>query len=197
MATRRTEYPLSWPPNWPRTPEHARVDAAGLKQTLSAAIARVEKNLELFGSQSSKPVTEVMISSNVTLSRQAPKDAGVAVFFTWDGIATCIAVDRYRKLEQNLQAIALVIEAERTKMRHGGLNLVRASFMGYTALPAPSKSGPWYDVLEVREDASASAIVANYKRLRSDHHPDKGGNADKFHAVQQAFDDARARGKVS
>lgn len=195
--TRRTEYPLCWPPNWPRTSAAARGSATNMRTELTAAIKNVNKELELFAKQSSKGVSEVLISSNVTLSSQKPKDPGVAVYFTWDGIATCIAVDRYEKLEHNLQAIALVIAAERTKMRHGGLNLVRASFMGYTALPGPKSGRPWHEVLGVEQGAPSTSIKAAYQRLRSTHHPDRGGQADAFDAVEKAWQQAKDKGLVT
>lgn len=193
---KRTEYPLCWPPNWPRTADHGRGESR-FKTELMPAIKNVQRELARFGKDSSKPVTNIVISSNVTLASQRPKDPGVAVYFTWDGIDTCIAVDRYRKLEDNLTAIAHVIDAERTKMRHGGLNLVRASFTGYMALPGSRAARPWHEVLEVDVGANASTIADSYKRLRSSTHPDKGGNAEAFRAVQTAYEEARSRGLVS
>jgi hypothetical protein len=35
-------------------------------------------------------------------------------------------------------------------------------------------------------------VEAAYRRLRSQHHPDRGGDAERFHAVQKAFDEATA-----
>jgi hypothetical protein len=58
----------------------------------------------------------------------SPADPGVAVWFTWDGMQVCIAVDRYQKVASNLQAIHHIIEARRVELRHGTLALVRASF---------------------------------------------------------------------
>lgn len=195
---KRTEYPLSWPPNWPRTSTYERRPSK-FKTSLAGAIANVSKELTRFGKDSGKQVTNIQISSNYALGSQSPKDPGVAVYFTWDGIDTCIAVDRYPKLEDNLQAISLVLEAERTKLRHGGLNLVRASFTGYAALPSSSGPGarPWHMVLGVPEDASAATIRDAYNRKRSASHPDKGGTAEAFREVQTAFDTAKQRGLVA
>ena len=50
----------------------------------------------------------------------------------------CIPVDRYNSVEANLQAIHHIIEARRVELRHGTLALVRASFTGFKALPAPA-----------------------------------------------------------
>jgi len=132
------EFPLAWPDQYPRhKPPYL---TSKFNTTLSGALKNVQKSVEMFSKDSGKKVTDVLISSNVTLGQQRPKNPGVAVYFTWDGISTCIAVDRYKKVEDNLQAIHHCIEAERTKMRHGGLNVVRAAFRGYAALPPPDNS---------------------------------------------------------
>lgn len=142
-------YPLHWPEGWPRTerPGSSRFDTS-----ISKALKNVQDGLRLFAQDSGRKVEDVVISSNVTLGEQKPGDSGVAVYFSWDGISTCIAVDRYQKVEDNLQAIYHCIEAERTKLRHGGLNLVRAAFRGYAALPPPGSANrrKWFEVLGVR-----------------------------------------------
>lgn len=182
-------YPLHWPPVWPRT-KHPT--GSQFKTTLAGSLKNVEKSIELFAKDSGKKVTDVIISSNVTLGVQRPEDSGVVAYFKWDDIATCIAVDRYAKVEENLQAIHHCIEAERTKLRHGGLNLVRAAFRGYAGLPPPrtGSTRDWWDVLECRRDATRGVINARYKRLRSQHHPDKGGDSARFNEVQQAYKEA-------
>jgi hypothetical protein len=111
-------YPLSWPDGLPRT---ERKVTSQFRTTLAAALNNVRKSLEAFGKDSGKAVTEISITSNVTLGETLPSDTGVAVWFTWDGQQRCIAVDRYPKPEDNLQAIHHVLEARRTEMRHGGL----------------------------------------------------------------------------
>ncbi len=95
------------------------------------------------------PIAEndIVFSSNfggvgLEVRQTQPKDAGVAVWFEWDKALRCIAVDRYDVIPQNVQAIHHLIEADRTKMRYGGLEIVRASFKGHIALPAPG-GRPW------------------------------------------------------
>lgn len=188
----RSAYPLAWPDEWPRT---TRRGSAQFRTSLSGALGNVNDELRRFGSDSGKKVESLLISSNVTLADQRPADPGVAIYFTWDGLDTCIAVDRYERVEHNLQAIAKVIEAERTKLRHGGLNLVRAAFRGYAKLPPPStmnaSSAPWRDVLGVGPKATLDDVTAAYKVLRSKYHPDRpSGDKEKFTAVYGAYERA-------
>ncbi len=186
------EYPLHWPAEWPRSKQQT---GSQFKATLAGALKNVNDSLRLFGTDSGKKVESVLISSNITLGSQKPVDPGVAIYFTWDGIATCIAVDRYRKVEENLQAIHHCLEAERTKLRHGGLNLVRAAFRGYAALPPPSAKtagAHWSEIFDVPLDATLPEITKVYKRLRSDAHPDRGGSVEAFDTIEKAYASAKA-----
>lgn len=45
-----------------------------------------------------------------------------------------------------------------------------------------------YDELEVKQDATPAQIKAAYRKMVKKHHPDKGGDAEKFNRVQLAFD---------
>jgi hypothetical protein len=184
-------YPLTWPQGFPRT--QRRLDGA-FKTSLAGALNNVESSLRLFGRDSGKKIESLVISSNVTLGQQRPSDPGVAVWFVWDGIQVCVPVDRYAKVEANLQAIHHIIEARRTELRHGGLAIVRATFTGFKSLPAPGKASVqgWRTVLGFPIDRTPplGEIESNYKTLRSKHHPDKGGSVDAFNAVQIAYQQA-------
>lgn len=182
-----TAYPLSWPPLFPRTKLR---EVGRFKTTLASALKNVEGSLRMFARDSGKKLEGLVISSNVTLGSQRPADTGVSVWFTWDALPVCIAVDRYHTVEANLQAIHHIIEARRVELRHGTLALVRATFQGFKALPAPERKD-WRDVLEVNGSCTLPTVEANYRRLRSDHHPDKGGNPTKFDAVQKAWEQAQ------
>lgn len=185
--TAPTAYPLSWPQAFNRT--KSREDGR-FKTTLAAALKNVESSLRLFASDSGKKLEGLVISSNVTLGVQRPADPGVSVWFTWDGLPVCIPVDRYKSVEGNLQAIHHIIEARRVELRHGTLALVRATFAGFKALPAPPGTH-WTDVLQVTSSTSLGTIEQNYKRLRSDHHPDRGGDPHRFDEIQKAWEQAQ------
>lgn len=46
----------------------------------------------------------------------------------------------------------------------------------------------FYAALGVEPDADAAAIRAAYRRAAREHHPDRGGSAEEFHRVQQAWE---------
>lgn len=185
-------FPLQWPHAFPRAKTRER---GAFKATLPAALDNVQTSLRRFAADSGKKLEGLVISSNVTLGAHRPDDSGVSVWFTWDGLGVCIAVDRYLTVEANLQAIHHIIEARRVELRHGTLALVRATFQGFLALPAP-KGSHWSEVLMVPRDARREDVKSAYRRLASVAHPDKPGgshermaelNAAQEKALQECF----------
>lgn len=45
----------------------------------------------------------------------------------------------------------------------------------------------YYDILGISKSASADDIRRAYRKLAGEHHPDRGGNADKFKKVNEAY----------
>ncbi len=183
-------YPLRWPDGLPRTENKV---GSQFKTGLSSALNNVENSLRLFGQDSRKPVTGIILSSNVVgLSGRDPRDTGVAAWFTWDGQQRCIAVDRYPKVQDNLQAIHHIVEARRTEMRHGGLHIVRQTFKGFVALPAPEGAKPWREVLGLSGPVTAAQIDEAYRAKSKAAHPDAGGSTDAMAALNRARSEAKA-----
>lgn len=46
----------------------------------------------------------------------------------------------------------------------------------------------YYSILGINKSASDADIKHAYRKLASKHHPDRGGNADKFKEIQEAYD---------
>lgn len=173
-------FPLQWPDTMPRAKSRS---ASAFKTTLPKAIDNVETSLRAFGRDSGKVVADVVLSSNVTLGVNNPADPGVAAWFTWDGEQRCIAVDRYTKVQDNLQAIFHVMEARRTELRHGTLALVRATFQGFKALPPPAGAKDWPEVLGLPRTATREQVDQAFRQLSAKAHPDVEGGS------REAFDD--------
>ena len=46
----------------------------------------------------------------------------------------------------------------------------------------------YYDILGVTETATPDEIKKTYRKLAMEHHPDKGGDEEKFKKISQAYD---------
>jgi hypothetical protein len=186
-------YPLDWPPGFPRW-KHSR-SSGGFRTNFDTALNNVKKSLAAFASDSGKKIESPVLSSNIDLnpltenSGKRPADPGVAVWFTWDGMSVCIPVDRYDTPAANLQAIHHILEARRVELRHGTLALVRATFTGFKALPAPHGKH-WRDILQVGANPTKETVEANFKKLLRTWHPDHGGNHDAMSELNNARDTA-------
>lgn len=205
-------YPLQWPDGWKRTSPAARDRARfgstrtvrsnysdhSWKQkgrlTVADAVSRIRSELQRMGVDDD----DLVISTNLALrldglprSGQAePSDPGAAVYWTDKHASAprCMAIDRYNRVADNLAAIAATLNAMRAIERHGGAEILNRAFTGFAALEHQGED--WWDVLQVRRDASREAIEASYRRLRSQHHPDKGGDPEQFQRVQRAYEAA-------
>lgn len=194
-------YPLQWPAGWKRCTN--RKDASfrtgggnrtSASRSLSVAdgLTRVRKELDALRI----PDWNVVVSTNLALrldgwprsDQREPIDPGAAVYWRkGEGPMQCMAIDRYSRVADNLAAIAATLEAMRAIERHGGAEILERAFTGFVALTGPS-TPDWWDVLEVRRDASRDIVLANYRRLRSDHHPDRGGDPAAFQRIQRAYE---------
>jgi hypothetical protein len=189
-----SKYPLVWPDGLPRSD---RPQSSQFKTGLSQALKNVQESLRLFGTDTGKPVADIILSSNVGgLDPGQPEDPGVAAWFMWEGQQRCVAVDRYKKVEENLQAIHHVLEARRTEMRHGGLHIVRQTFKGFTSLPAPPGKKGWRQVLNFPPNSpvTPTGIDERYRELAKRLHPD---TSDGDHGKMSELNAARAEAKMA
>lgn len=170
--------------------------------TIADAVHRVRGELERMGVQDD----DLVISTNLELrldgfprsNQREPTDPGVAVYWI-DRTAPgnpqrCMAIDRYDRVADNLAAVAATLEAMRAIERHGGAEILDRAFTGFQALPAPADLRQWWEVLGVDETARGIGIVNAYRAQRARHHPDRGGDAGDFLAVQAAYDHACSLG---
>lgn len=203
-------YPLAWPAGWRREAvrTHARF-GKDVKQygqdgksswtrktelSIADGTQRVLKVLEQMGFDRS-----VVISSNLELrndgmprsNQRAPSDPGVAVYWGSGKKSRCIAVDRYDRVADNLAAIAATLEAMRAIERHGGAAILDRAFTSFVALPAPEQ--PWQVLGLNTSTPTQDEIEDAYRKLASQHHPDKGGDSHQMARINTARDELLSR----
>lgn len=195
-------YPLEWPPAWKRnqTPKRAsfhskKATGWGTRQkTVAESRDFLLEELRRLGVTNS---ANVVISTNIRTRNDGlpysnasePDDSGVAVYFLKDDEQICMPCDTYDRVADNLYAVAKVIEAMRAIERHGS-DMMNAAFTGFQALPENGSGTKWWEVLEVSRHASMQEIRKAHRLKSMEHHPDKGGDPEMFHAIQTAFQQA-------
>lgn len=145
---------------------------------------------------------DVVLSTNLPLrldgeprsDAKNPSDPGAAVYWQEStGERRVMAIDQYDRVADNLAAIAATLDAMRAIERHGGAVILERAFTGFTALPAPgaTATAAWWIVLELNtRHPTKDELLAAYRRLRSLHHPDRGGSAERFDEVERAYREA-------
>lgn len=200
-----SRYPLSWPASWKRTVntarEHARFRNAkrswsqGQSLTVAEGLSRLQAELDRLGVKDG----DVVISTNLVTrldgfprsGQPEPTDPGVALYFRLKGHDRCLACDRYRRVADNMAAIAAHIDALRAIERYGVGTLDQA-FAGYTALPAPMADAvAWWEVLRLeRASATKATVDEAYRALARRFHPDAGGSTEDMTKITLARDAA-------
>lgn len=185
-------YPLHYPNNKSRTPNSKRIRSR-FKSGLTTEKAQRALHLQLERLKASN----IVVSTNMPLrkdggfysSAREPDDPGVAVYFIYKEKQKCFACDKYDYLRDNIWAIAKTIEAIRGIERWGTGEMVDQAFAGFDALPDPSQVGKkyWWEILNVSKSASKDEIRKAYITLAQEKHPDKGGDADNFSELSEAY----------
>ncbi|MGE0487346.1 MAG: J domain-containing protein [Gammaproteobacteria bacterium] len=202
------EYPLSWPPEFPRTPAAerqadrfgSRGDRGWLKPlTTLRAFDRLLAEVKAFtrsGHSWRIDPEDLVVSTNLQVRRhddrprqdqREPGDVGVAVYFTLDGEDYCLPCDKWNTVAGNIAAVAAHLAAIRG-IERWGVGDLRAAFRGFQSLPDPNRV-VWRDVFgfAAGEVVSETELRARWKRLRAERHPDRGGSDDEFHRVNRAW----------
>ena len=160
-------YPLYWPEGRPRARSRER---AKFKSAFTRACDDILHECQLLGGR------DMILSTNIPLRQDGlpyagmaqPKDPGAAVYFRYKEQTVCFACDRWQKVEDNLRAIALTIEALRGIARWGTGDMLQSAFRGFQALPSPTAAQNWRAVLGLAPgETDLVRIEDAYKRLRS------------------------------
>lgn len=183
-------YPLCWPDSWKRTPPARRI-ASRFKSTFAAARDGLLKEIGRLRAGTYHR-DDPILSSDLLLrldglplaKQREPEDSGVAVYFQYKKKMMVFACDKYLKTWENMVAIRNTIEAIRGIERWGASEMMERAFTGFVAIPDSS----WPNVLGVPRTAGDEEVKLAYRRLCSQHHPDRGGSVDEFNKVQHAYE---------
>jgi len=184
------KFPLHWPATYKRTGN--RMDSR-FKSSTEKAQQLLTAELKRLGASG------IIISSNVRIRNDGfmytgemnkiHEDPGVAVYFKYKKKDLVMCCDQYRRVWENVYALARSIDALRGIDRWGCSDFIEKAFSGFTALPAPEqeKEQSWWEVLGVTKDASEEEIKNAFRTLAKIHHPDNGGSAGMFHIINSAY----------
>ena len=182
-------YPLKFPLGWKRTIRRDK-RSSQFRCTFGRARDYLINEIRLLGG------TKPIISSNLMLRNDGlpyamskqPEDTGVAVYFTRKNKEVCIPCDKWIKVEDNLYAVSLCINALRSLDRWGAKDMVDASFQGFLMLEQPKGTIQYF------EDCVNKDMIENrYKILRKELHPDVGGTNEEFAEMQRQYTELKNR----
>lgn len=208
--TERTNYPLCWPENWPRT-NPAWIQQSRFKgNTVASSVRAITNEVNRLNNRHwDFDDPKLIISTNLkprldglpSGGQAQPADRGVAVYFelarrdsarrSLAPLPVTLACDKWSRVEDNLWAIAKHIEALRGQERWG-VGRIEQAFRGYTAIPERTGGISWWTVLQVDHNATEDQVKSRYLELAKQHHPDKGGDPEEWMKIRQAFDQAQA-----
>lgn len=196
MTSRKVPYsyrsPLQWPSGWKRTDQPGR---SPFRVEARVAMAHLLEELARLGARDVVIYTNQRANKDGTLSlsRQTIFDRGVAVNFTRKGVPTVLACDQFDEIHDNIRAIGRTIESMRAIERYGASDMMDRAFTAFAALPAPEQ---WWQVLDVKPDASEREINAAYRDKMADVQA-RGADEWEYARLNVARDNGReaARGR--
>ena len=196
--------------SWPGEPTRNR-----LRDPFGAAwgptVALLRRELRHLGAKGARSILVAVREEDILLDGSGPKARAIAthpgVVLSFDSRYGPLkyACDRFANWQANVRAIALGLEALRRVERYG-ISRRGEQYQGYKQLPgsvAEMTPDVAANILERHSRIPASAIrsdggvaEAAYRLAAKATHPDAGGNAEDFKAVQQARE-ALAKGPAN
>lgn len=201
-----TRYPLCWPDNVARTPEHRRgrprFEIRSIAESSHFLLSEIARLNNHWGNHRDE---RTIISTNLRLRKDGlpasdqgePRDTGAAVYFQlrfqrggkWHERPIVLTCDRWVKVSWNLYAMAKDVEAQRARERWGCGTLEQA-YRGYLAIPERCGGASWWEVLGIPSSADMVKIKDAFRLKAQMMHPDKGGSAADWARLQEAYEQA-------
>lgn len=185
----------AWPEEPTRHRERSRFDS-GYEST-KALLERECRNLGAREVVIQLAVTEgdIRIDGTYPKANARIEHPGVIVSFESKHGPLRYSTDRFTHWLDNLRAIALGLEALR-KIDRYGIGRGGEQYQGWNALPPGRPMGAAmteeqaYEILGFSpyDDPTADEVRQAYRSLSKTHHPDAGGDPDRFRAIAAARD---------
>ncbi len=187
------KFPLHWPTGYARTNNRKK---SAFKTSGNNAQEGLCHEIKLMGAHSLIVSTNVHVRSDGMIYSDGLgrniDDPGVAIYFKYKKQDIAMCCDQYLTVGENIHALAKSIEAIRGMERWGVSDFIERAFTGFTALPEgrvynlPAKK-EWYEILEVKENASVEEIKNSYHKKAKEYHPDAGGSNELFTELTNAY----------
>lgn len=186
-------YPLTWPEGYKRT-QYRKDSRFARSLTIASAADELEKELFLLD------IKDPILSTNVPLklaggprSRINVDDPGAAIYFKRKEKNVVLACDRYRRVQDNIHAIARTVNSLRQIDRDGVSDFLERAFTGFTAIAenAGPSNAAWWIILEVSENCTMEEAEKAWKKQCIEYHPDKGNDTGFIYAINEAWDRAK------
>lgn len=181
--------PLHWPDGRPRA---KRRQQARFQLKLGAARDDLLAELRLLGAR------YIVISSNLEIrndglpyaNQRQPADPGVAVYFNLDKQEYCFACDQWDKVEDNVRAVGLTIQALRGIRRWGSSDMLKQAFAGFHQ-QLPAAGSDWRSTLNLHGNVTFDQVRERYRSLALRAHPDHGGSQHEMTRLNEALSAAK------
>jgi hypothetical protein len=185
---------LDWPDTFERTAPSDRTPySGGFRVTRSQAFQNVLDELATWDG-----VTDVQLDSGAEHQQRDPNkpyanasfdNPGVVVRFTKDGEQLAAACDRWDNPRDNAQDLYHYLHETRMQEQRGTVTAESE----YEKLRLPSGDEetvagdqPAHVVLGVDPDAPEAVVRGTARSLKAQHHPDRGGDRDRFKRIVAA-----------
>lgn len=177
-------YPLYWPEGVKRTAPGWRKSALFKGTTIAGARDRLFDELGRLGA------ANFVLSTNYSLSARSPADPGAAVYFELAAKPRVMACDRWQRLEHNIHALGLTVEAMRAIERWGSSDFIERAFTGFTALQPAEHD--WRSVFGLASPSTPRIDLVKdvYRQLALSAHPDRGGSTESMARLNAAMEAA-------
>jgi hypothetical protein len=180
----KQRYPLQWPNGYQRSQD--RINSS-FKQTMGRAQKFLLDEVERLKAK------DLIVSTNLRVRNDGGlyaddmdkviPDPGVAIYFKYKGKEISMCCDQYKRVWENIYALAKGIEALRGMDRWGVSDFLDRAFTGFAALPA-ARVTLWFEVLGFKIEPAYDDAKKNYYELAKKFHPDANGGIETYQFTQ-------------